>query len=109
MKSVMSAILSVMIVLVARALATDSSVPFILADLVHAQKITGWPIILAMIDSGVDFGDPGLYGSIVPGISIVRNGDCEYDGGRMYMVTATAARVRGRCPPEVLGKKARYP
>ena len=64
MKSVMSAILSVMIVLVARALATDSSVPFILADLVHAQKITGWPVTVAVIDTGIQLDEPGLSGSI---------------------------------------------
>ena len=71
MKSLIPAIVGAMIVLADPAIATESSVPFILADQVHAERITGWPTIVALIDSGIDLGDPGLSGSIVPGDSIV--------------------------------------
>ncbi len=60
MRCLIPAILIVITVLANSALATDSSVPFILADLVHAQKITGQGVTVAVIDAGVDYADHGL-------------------------------------------------
>jgi subtilisin family serine protease len=52
--------------------ATDSSVPFIDADAVHAQGITGAGATVAVIDFGVVYGHPGLQDGIAPGgISII--------------------------------------
>lgn len=52
--------------------ATESSVPFIDADAVHAQGITGAGATVAVIDSGIDYGDPGLGEGIASGgISII--------------------------------------
>ena len=57
--------------LAASAVATETSVPFILADQVHLQRITGFGVTVAVIDSGVDYGEPGLAGAS-PGSSYSR-------------------------------------
>ena len=46
------------------ALATDSSIPHINADSVHAQGIEGFGVTVAVIDSGIDPTHPGLASSI---------------------------------------------
>lgn len=67
------------------ALATDSSIPFILADLVHADGITGQGVTVAVIDTGIDSTHPGLGGSIAEGgISIVHGARVYDDGGDIW-------------------------
>ena len=52
--------------------ATESSVPFIDADDVHALGYKGQGVTVAVIDNGIDYGHPGLIGSIAAGgISII--------------------------------------
>lgn len=57
----------VLATVVAESKATESSIPFIRADAVHAQGITGHGVTVAVIDCGVDYGEPGLHGGIAPG------------------------------------------
>jgi hypothetical protein len=63
------------------ALGVESSVPFIHADAVPAQGITGRGVTVVVIDDGIDYTHPGLAGSIADnGVSIV-NMSFTYDGG----------------------------
>jgi hypothetical protein len=52
----------------------NNVVPFIHADEVHANKITGRGVVVAVIDYGVHLDDPGLQGHIVPGGRTFRGG-----------------------------------
>jgi subtilisin family serine protease len=47
--------------------ATDSSVPHLKADQVHALGIDGFDVTVAIIDTGVDSSHPGLAGHIRAG------------------------------------------
>ena len=49
------------------ALGTESSVPHLKADQVHALGYDGFGITVAVIDGGIDYGHPGLAGHIHPG------------------------------------------
>jgi subtilisin family serine protease len=71
--SVRRAVVIVAMATLARwAQAIDTSVPFIQADQVHAQFITGLGVTVAVVDTGIDYTDPGLTFDIAPGgISIV--------------------------------------
>lgn len=60
---------------------TQSSVPFINADDVHAQGITGRGVTVAVIDTGIDYGDHGLIGSTAEGGISILDGDYIFDGG----------------------------
>lgn len=46
---------------------TDTIIPFIGADAVHAQGIYGQGVTVVVIDSGIHSDHPGLQGSIVSG------------------------------------------
>ncbi|MFH1745417.1 MAG: S8 family serine peptidase [Planctomycetota bacterium] len=61
--------------------ATDSSVPFIDADDVHAQGFTGQGATVAVIDTGVDYSHPGLAGGIAQGGISFIDGEPIPDGG----------------------------
>jgi len=61
--------------------ATDSSVPFIRADQVHAMGITGAGVTVAVIDTGIYYDHPGLLGSISDGGISFENGRPVFDGG----------------------------
>jgi subtilisin family serine protease len=76
------------------AVATDSSVPFIKADQVHAMGITGAGVTVAVIDTGIYYDHPGLLGSISDGGISFENGRPVFDGGRISMNTVTARTCR---------------
>jgi len=63
------------------AFATESSVPFLNADDVHAEGITGLGVTVAVIDTGIYYDHPGLTGSIAPGGVSIINGEEVYDDG----------------------------
>jgi hypothetical protein len=69
------------VLLAKAAFGTDSSVPFINADVVHAQGITGQGVTVAMIDTGIYYEHPGLAGSIAGGGISFEGGIPYYDGG----------------------------
>jgi subtilisin family serine protease len=49
-----------------RAHAVDTAIPFIQADDVHALGILGQKVVVAVVDTGVDYGDPDLAGKTAP-------------------------------------------
>jgi subtilisin family serine protease len=61
--------------------ATESSVPFIHADQVHAMGITGFGVTVAVIDTGVDYADPARAADIAGGGVTFKFGGPEFDGG----------------------------
>jgi subtilisin family serine protease len=61
--------------------ATDTSIPFIHADQVHAQGITGAGVTVAVVDSGIDRSDPGLQGGIAAGGASCQLRELTIDGG----------------------------
>lgn len=63
------------------ALGTDSSVPHIKADQVHALGFDGSGVTVAVIDTGIDYSHPGLVGHIRPGGRSYEGGDLQGDPG----------------------------
>ncbi len=61
--------------------ATDTSVPFIHADQVHAQLVDGFGVTVVIIDTGVDYSDPGLAWDIADGGVSIANRIITPDGG----------------------------
>jgi subtilisin family serine protease len=61
------AIIAVLALLPSITHGTDSSVPFIHADQVHAMGITGFGVTVAVVGFGVDYADPWLAGHIADG------------------------------------------
>ena len=61
--------------------ATESSVPFIEANLVHNQGFTGQGVTVALIDTGIHYNHPGLAGSIASGGMSWIYGQPVYDDG----------------------------
>lgn len=70
-----------LVALAAPAQAIDTSVPFIQADLVHWQGITGFGVTVAVIDTGVNYAEPGLLFDIAEGGRSYDWGIPLYDGG----------------------------
>lgn len=60
---------------------TDTSVPFIHADLVHWQGVFGLGVTVAVVDEGVDYYEFDLAGDIAPGGISFPNGLPTQDGG----------------------------
>jgi subtilisin family serine protease len=46
--------------------AVDTAIPFIQADDVHALGILGQKVVVAVVDAGVSYGDPGVLGRTAP-------------------------------------------
>lgn len=62
--------------------ATQSSIPFIDADMVHTLlEISGQGVTVAVIDFGVNYSHPGLIGGIAQGGISIINGVYIPDGG----------------------------
>ena len=74
MKATSFALAAGAMMFVGAAHATDTSVPFILANYVHAMGITGQGVTVAVIDTGVDYWDFGIANDIAPGGTSIING-----------------------------------
>lgn len=99
-KSLFIAAALIMVHRIGAAYATDSSVPFVNADAVHAQGFTGQDVTVAIIDTGIDRHHPALAGSIAPGgVSfdgggpIFDNGDDPYNTGEFRHGTYMASII----------------
>jgi subtilisin family serine protease len=57
----------VLAILPSTAHAVDTAIPFIHANDVHALGILGQKVVVAVVDGGVDYGDPYLAGKTASG------------------------------------------
>ena len=68
--------------LVSPVYAVDTAIPFIQGDDVHALGILGQKVVVAVVDGGVDYADPGLQGDIAARRIRRVESDC---GDRFYL------------------------
>jgi minor extracellular serine protease Vpr len=87
------------------ALATESSVPHIEADWVHAMGYRGQGVTVAVLDTGIDYSHPGLEGSIHPwgqtfefGKELPQQGADVYDEGHGTYVSLIITDESGVAP-----------
>ena len=90
---------------VSTALGTESSVPHLKADQVHALGIDGFGVTVAVIDMGIDYSHPGLAGHIHPdgasfegGIEQGDPGEDVYDDGHGTYMSLIVADQTGVAP-----------
>ncbi len=79
-----SAMASVLCILTVSAFGMDTSIPFINADCVHTQGITGHGVTIAVIDCGVDWSHHGLIGNLSPYGATIIGGSINGNRSRVF-------------------------